>query len=93
MTTRQGDNGGAENPGKGRREKAYIRGTCTVEGTSSVFYADGGMEASKNPGWLQTAFNTLIGLFEQVGLQTNFRKTVGMVCQPCWAVRVRADEA
>ena len=51
------------------------------------------MVASTDPGWIQTAFGMMPGIFEQVSLQTNIRKTVGMVCQPCRAVRVRADEA
>ena len=43
--------------------------------------------------WIQLAFDTLTGLFDQVGLQTNIRKIVGMVCRPCWAADVRSDEA
>ena len=45
------------------------------------------------PIWLQTTFDTLTGLFDWVGLNTNVRKTVGMVCHPCRAVRVWADKA
>ena len=45
----------------------------------SLFYADNGMVASSDPGWLQGAFNTLVGLFDRVGLQTNVGKTVGTV--------------
>ena len=44
-----------------------------------LFYADNGMVALSDPGWLQGAFNTLVGMFYRVGLQTNFGKTVGMV--------------
>ena len=51
----------------------------------ALFYADDGMVASSDPGWLQGAFNTLIGLFDRVGLHTNFGKTVGMVFHPCQA--------
>ena len=47
-----------------------------------LLYADGGMVASSDPRWLQVAFNTLVGLFDRVGLRTNFGKTVGMVCRP-----------
>ena len=50
-----------------------------------MFYADDGMVASSDPAWLQGAFNALVGLFDRVGLQTNVRKTVGMVCHPCQA--------
>ena len=45
----------------------------------SLFYADNGMVASSDPGWLQGAFNTLVGLFDRVGLQINVGKTVGTV--------------
>ena len=51
------------------------------------------MVASTNPVWLQNEFDTLTGIFDRVGLRTNVRKTVGMVCQPCWAVGVQADKA
>ena len=46
---------------------------------TDLFYADYGMVASYEPHWLQGVFNTLFGLFERVGLQTNAGKTVGMV--------------
>ena len=39
------------------------------------------------------AFDMLTGLFDRVGLRTKVRKTVGMVCRPFRAARVRADEA
>ena len=51
------------------------------------------MVVSTNPGWIQTAFNILTGIFDQVGLRKNVRRTVGMVFQLCRAVEVRADEA
>ena len=57
------------------------------------FYTDGRMVASIDPGWLNNAFNTLTGIYDQVELRTNVKKTVGMVCHPCRAVRVRPDEA
>ena len=40
------------------------------------------MVASTGPGWLQTAINMLMVIFNQLELQTNVRKTVGMVYQP-----------
>ena len=40
------------------------------------------MVASSDPAWLQGAFNALVGLFDRVGLQKKFGKTVGMVCHP-----------
>ena len=49
---------------------------------AALFYADDGMVALSDPRWIQGAFNTLVGLFDRVGLQTNTRKTVGMVCRP-----------
>ena len=57
------------------------------------FYTDGRMVASIDPGWLNNAFNTLTGIYDQVELRTNVKKTVGMVCHPCRAVRLRPDEA
>ena len=44
------------------------------------------------PGWLQTALYTLMGLFNWVGLQKNFNKTVVMVCQPWRVAGVRVDK-
>ena len=37
------------------------------------------------PLWIQGDFNTLVGLFDRVGLQTNVGKTVVMVYHPCQA--------
>ena len=67
---------------------AEERGERGKEGRhqASLFYVDDGMVASSDPRWLQGAFNTLVGLFGRVGLQTNFGKTVGMVYHPCQAV-------
>ena len=52
---------------------------------SAVLYANNGMVVSSDPTWLQGAFNTLVAIFDRVGLLTNFRKTVSMVCHPCQA--------
>ena len=38
-----------------------------------------GLVASNDPEWLQGVFDTLTGLFYRVGIQTNVRKTVGML--------------
>ena len=46
---------------------------------AALFYSDDGMVILSDPRWLQSAFNTLVGLFDRVGLHTNVRKTVGMV--------------
>ena len=59
----------------------------------SFLYAENWILFSTYPGWLQTVFEILTGLFEQVGLKTNVRKKVGMVCHSCQAVGVRSDEA
>ena len=49
----------------------------------AILYAGNRMVASTNSGWLQIAFYMMTGLFDWVGLKTNIRKTVGMVCHPC----------
>ena len=49
---------------------------------AALFYTDDGMVASSDPCWLQGAFNTLVGMFDRVGLRTNVGETVGMVCRP-----------
>ena len=51
------------------------------------------MVASSDPGWLQGAFNTLVGLFNRVGLQNNVGKTVGMVCRTCQAAGTQLEAA
>ena len=63
---------------------AEERGELGKEGRhqAALFYTDDGMVASSDPRWLQGAYNTLVGLFERVGMRTNVGKKVGMVCQP-----------
>ena len=46
-----------------------------------------------NPRWLQGTFDTLVGLFDRVGLLINVGKTVGMVCCPCQEVGNHSDVA
>ena len=41
--------------------------------------------------YIQGGFNTLTGLFEQVGRRENVRKTFRMICHPCHAVRKHLD--
>ena len=48
-----------------------------------LFYAKDGMVASLDPNCLQGTFHALVGLFDRMGLQTNARKIVGIVCHPC----------
>ena len=78
-----------QDDGQRREEEGHQRLTTKV----AFFYADGRMVASTDPGWLQSAFDTLTGLFDQVGLPKNVCKTVGMVCRPCRVAGVQADEA
>ena len=65
-------------------EEAEARGETGRQGRhqAALFYADDSMVASSEPAWLQGAFNSLVGLFDRVGLQTNVGKTVVMVCHP-----------
>ena len=43
------------------------------------------MVVSSDPAWLQGEFNTLVAIFDRVGLLTNAGKTVSTVCHPCRA--------
>ena len=71
------------------------RGELGKEGRhqAALFYADDGMVTSSDPQWLHGAFNTLVGLFDRVGLRGNVGKTVGMVCHPCQAVGTLSEAA
>ena len=51
------------------------------------------MVASSDPCWLQWAFTTLVGLFDQVGLNKNTGKTVSMTYRPCTAAGNQSEEA
>ena len=53
-----------------------------VQEKQVLFYADDGLTASRDPKWLQEAFDVLVGLFERVGLKTNVLKTKSMACTP-----------
>ena len=57
------------------------------------FSSEDGVIASTDPGWLQLVFDFLTGLFDRVGLRTNVRKNMEMVCRPCQAAGVRAEKA
>ena len=48
-----------------------------------LLYANGVLVASPESARLQGAFDALMGLFGQVGLQTKVGKTVSMACWPC----------
>ena len=80
---------------QGVLEESEERGELGQEGRhqSELFYADDCMVALSYPVWLQGAFNALVGLFDRMGLQTNFSKTVGMVCHTCQAAGNLTTEA
>ena len=67
--------------------EAEAQGEMGKEGRNqaALLYSDDGMVATSDPGWLQGTFNTLVGLFDRVGLQKNVWNTVGMVYHPCQA--------
>ena len=60
---------------------------------AALFYVENSMVASSAPHWLQGDFNTLVGLFDRLGLRTNVRKKVGMVCHPYQAARNLSEAA
>ena len=64
-----------------------------VRHQSAIFCADDGMVALSEPHWLQGAFDTLVGLFDRVGLQKKIRKTVSMVCRPYQAAGNQLEAA
>ena len=49
---------------------------------AALLYAHNGMVASSDPIWLLGVFNALVGIFDRVGLQNDFEKTVNMVFRP-----------
>ena len=51
------------------------------------------MIASSDPGWIQGEFSTLLGMFDRVGLKTNFGNTVEMVCHWLQAAGTRTEAA
>ena len=77
-----------QDDGRRQAEKGHQRLTVN----SALLYDNSGMVESTDPGWLQLAFETMMWLFDRVGLWTNVRKTVGMVCRICRSDGVRADE-
>ena len=60
---------------------------------NSLLYADDGMVATLDPQWLQGDFSTLEGIFDRLGLKTNVRKKVGMVCRPCQVTGTQLEAA
>ena len=51
------------------------------------------MIALSDPGWLQVAFSTLVGMFDLVGMRKNIGKTVEMVCHLCQAAGTQFEAA
>ncbi len=47
-----------------------------------AFFVDDGLVAARCPEWLQPSLNTLVCLFERIGLRTNAEKTKVMTCLP-----------
>ena len=48
---------------------------------AALLYTNDGIVASIDLGWIQSAFDTLKGIFDRVVLHTNIHKTVGMMCR------------
>ncbi len=47
-----------------------------------AFFVDNSLVAARCPEWLQSSFNILINLFEQISLRMNAKKTKVMMCLP-----------
>ena len=76
-------------------EDADERGGRVKEGghQNDLFYADDGTVVLLDLQWLQETFSTLVGLFDKVGLQNNFGKTVRMVYRPCQVAGTQLEAA
>ena len=57
-----------------------------VQWMVAFFYSNNDLLTSPMLDRLQVALCVFTGLFDRVGLQTNVKKTVGMVCQLCYIV-------
>ena len=55
----------------------------TMEALFAIFYVDDTYIAAQDPIFLQQAIYILVTSFEQVGLETNTKKTQAMTCTPC----------
>ena len=76
-------------------ESAGGQGRCGREGRhqNTVLYADDGMIALSDQGWMQGAFISLVGMFYWVGISTNVVKTVGMIYRMCQAAGTQSEAA
>ena len=61
---------------------AHDRLGDTVGRCLGVFYANYGMDGSRDSEWPQHAMNVLVGLFRRYGLAANVPKSRTMTCQP-----------
>ena len=52
----------------------------SIQELTAYLYADNGLIVSTRPERLQREFDVLTGIFDWVGLRTNTRKIVSMVC-------------
>ena len=64
-----------------------------VQKVAYFFYAGNNLLASTRPEWLKRLFDILAGIFDRVGLRTNYGKMFGMVCKPFRAVGNNLKEA
>ena len=64
-----------------------------VQYHGAFFYMDDGLVAPTDPEWLQGAFDTLVGMFDRVGLRTNVGNMVGMVFRPCQTAGTQSEAA
>ena len=67
-----------QDDGRQRADEGHISLTVSV----ALFYADDGLVDSTDLGLIQSAFDTLTGIFNRVGVRTTARNTVGVVCRP-----------
>ena len=75
--------------------ESEARGDLSQEGRhqAALFCTDNGMVALPDSVWLQGTYNSLVGLFDRVGLRTNAGKTARMFYHPCQAAGNLTTEA
>ena len=65
-------------------EAAVLEGfSRAVQTLYALICVVGRLLASKTPARIQAELDVLMGLFDHVGLQKTFGKTMGTTCQPC----------
>ena len=55
-----------------------------IQWLATLFYSDDWLLSFPRLVRLKEALYVLKGMFDRVGIQTNVKKTVGMVCYPCY---------